>query len=61
MNWITKYEALNEEITIHMTEPKTMLLLLASLGIMLIVLTISNAHIIYSEPSPDGEDDGEDD
>jgi hypothetical protein len=32
-----------------------MLLLLASLGIMLIVLTISNAHIIYSQLDADVE------
>ena len=57
MNWIAKYEALNEEIAIHKIEPKTKLFLLAALGIKLIGITISNAPITYSEPSPDGEDD----
>ena len=46
---------MNEENAIHKTEPKTKLLLLIALGIMLIGLTICNAPIIYSQPSPDAE------
>jgi hypothetical protein len=52
---------MNDPSANQKTEPQKRLLLQVALGIMLIGLTISNAHIIYSQPDPDVEveEDGE--
>jgi len=57
MNWITKYLAFDKVSPINKTVPRTMLLLLAALGIMLIGLTITNVPIVYSPLSVYGDDE----
>jgi hypothetical protein len=60
MNWITTYEV-NEATTTRKSDPNIIFLLLATIGIILIGLTITNVPIVYSEESSGKDDkDGKD-
>ena len=55
MNWITTYEV-NEATTTRKSDPNIIFLLLATIGIILIGLTMTNVRIVYSEEGSGGDD-----